>query len=157
MTNFICRSTSNPKCHVTFSNTELNVNWHVQFIFKCHLNFGLHNILEILVFWIIKIQSWFVSERYQSSVSILRSRMFLQMLKMLAQSIASTSRPQRKTRIRASRVFEFNVLRKWLLIAFCLKNPLTNSYTWWNEYDFLPKLHNFRSICVSYQIATTYA
>ena len=33
---------------------------------------------------------------YQSSVSILQSRMFLQMLKMVAQSIAQPSSPQRE-------------------------------------------------------------
>ena len=49
------------------------------------------------------------------------------MLKMVAQSIASTSSPQRGTHIRASRVFKFNLLRK------------------------------FRPICVPFQIATTYA
>ena len=47
------------------------------------------------------------------------------MLKMVAQSIASTSSPQRKTCIRASRVFKFNLLRNWFLIAFCLENPLS--------------------------------
>jgi hypothetical protein len=62
---------------------------------------------------------------YQLSVSILWSHMFLQMLKMVAQSIASTSSPQRETRIRASRVLKFNLLRKWFLIAFCFKNPLS--------------------------------
>ena len=35
------------------------------------------------------------------------------------------------------------------------KSSLTNNYTWWNEYNFLPKLHKFRPICVSLQIATT--
>ena len=54
-----------------------------------------------------------------------RSSMFIQMLKMVAQSIASTSSPQRETRIRASRVFNFNLLRKRLLIAFCLENTLS--------------------------------
>jgi len=62
---------------------------------------------------------------YQSSVSILRSHMFLQMLKMVAQSIASTSSPQRESCIRAAKVLKFNLLRKWLLIAFCLENPLS--------------------------------
>ena len=65
----------------------------------------------------------------QSSVSIHRSRMLLQMLKMVAQSIAYTSSPQRETRIRASRVLRFNLLRKWLLIAFCLENPLSHCLT----------------------------
>ena len=51
--------------------------------------------------------------------------MFLHMLKMVAQSIASTSSPQRETRIRASRVFKFNLLRKWLLIGFFLENSFS--------------------------------
>ena len=83
--------------------------------------------------------------------------MFFQMLEMIAQSIASTLSPQIETYIRASRVFKFNLLRKWLLIAFWLKNPLTKSYTWWNEYNFLRKLNKFRPICMFFQIATTYA
>ena len=74
---------------------------------------------------------------------------------MVAQSITSTSSPHRKTRIRTSRVFKFNLLCKWLLIAFYLENPLTNNYTRWNEYNFLPKLHKFRPFCVPFQIATT--
>lgn len=65
-------------------------------------------------------------KNYQSSVSILRSCMFIQILKTVAQFIASTSSPQRETRIRASRVFKFKLLRKWLLIALiCLENPLS--------------------------------
>ena len=114
----------------------MDVNWHIYFILKCHLNFGLHNSIEILIFCIIKWQSWFVTKNYQSSVNILCSRMFIQMLKMVAQSIVFTSRPKRETHIRASRVFKFNLLQKWHLIAFCLENLLTNSYTWWNEYNF---------------------
>ena len=83
--------------------------------------------------------------------------MFLQMLKMVAQSIASTSSPQRETRIRASRVFKFNLLRKWLLIAFCLENPLSQIAVFDGmSIIFLPKLHKFRPICVPFQIATTY-
>jgi hypothetical protein len=34
------------------------------------------------------------------------------MLKMVDQSIASTSSPQRDTRIRASRVFKFNIQKR---------------------------------------------
>ena len=34
---------------------------------------------------------------------------------------------------------------------------LTNCNTWWNEYNFLPKLYKFRPICVPFQIATVYA
>ena len=58
---------------------------------------------------------------YQSSVSIFWSHVFLQMLKMIAQSNCIHFKPQSETRIRASKVFKFNLLRKWLLIAFCLK------------------------------------
>ena len=65
-------------------------------------------------------------KNYQSSVSILQSHMFLQMLKMVAPSFAYTSSPKRDSRIRASRVVKFNLLRKWLLIAFCLKIPLSH-------------------------------
>ena len=65
-------------------------------------------------------------KNYQLSVSILWSRIFLQTLKMVAQSIAYTSSPQIGTRRRASRVFKFNLMCKWLLIAFCVKNPLSH-------------------------------
>ena len=111
-----------------FFKAKMNVNWHHHFISKCHLNFGLHNILGKLIFWIINMQSWFFTiKNYQSSVSILRSCMFLQVLKTVAHSIASTSSPQKETRKRASRVFfKFNLLRKWLLIAFCMENPLSH-------------------------------
>jgi hypothetical protein len=80
------------------------------------------------------------------------------MLKMVDQSIASTSSPQRETRIRALRVFKFNLLRKWLLIAFCLENPLSQiAILDGMGIIFLPKLHKFRPIGVPFQIATTYA
>ena len=130
LTSFIWRWTSNPKCHVTILKTKLNINWHLYFIPKCNLNFGLHNILGKLIFWIINMQFWFakkiMKKKYQSSISILWSRMFLQMLKMVAQSIAKTSSPQRKNCIRTSRVFKFNLLCRWLLIAFCLEDPLSH-------------------------------
>jgi hypothetical protein len=59
------------------------------------------------------------------SISILRSRKFLQMLKMVAHSNASISSPQREIRIRASRIFKFNLSCEWFWIAFCLENPLS--------------------------------
>ena len=62
LTNFIWQSTSNPKWHMTFSKTKMNVNWNILFILRCCLNFGLHNILGELIFWVIKIQSWFVTK-----------------------------------------------------------------------------------------------
>ena len=49
---------------------------------------------------------------------------FFQMMKMIAQSIVSTSSPQR-----ASRVFKLNSLYNWLLFVFCLKNPLSQIST----------------------------
>ena len=52
--------------------------------------------------------------------------MFLHMLKMVAQPIASTS--SHKWDLHKSiKGFKFDLLRKWLLIAFCLENSLTNS------------------------------
>ena len=41
---------------------------------------------------------------------------------------------------------------------FFAKSSLTNSSTWWNEYNFLPKVpkvHKSEPICVPFQIATT--
>ena len=55
--------------------------------------------------------------------NILQSGIFLQMLKMVGQSIASTSNAKKQTCIRASRVFKFNMLCKWLVIALCFENP----------------------------------
>ena len=82
----------------------------------------------------------------------------MKMLKMIDQSIASTSSPQRETRIRATKVFKFNLLRKWLLIAFCLENPLFQiAILDGIILIFLSKLHKLRPICVPSQIATTYA
>ena len=67
-------------------------------------------------------------QTYQSSVSIFWSRMCLQMLKLVTQSIASTSSPQRETRIRVSRVFQVQPI---VQVAFdCIlfgKPSLTNS------------------------------
>ena len=40
----------------------MNVNWCIRFILKRHLNFGLHDILEKLIFWIINIPSCFVTK-----------------------------------------------------------------------------------------------
>ena len=62
-TNFIWRSTSNPKCHMAWLKTKMNVNEHLHFIPKCHLNFGSHNILGKLIYWIINMQSWIVTKK----------------------------------------------------------------------------------------------
>ena len=50
LTNFITPSTSNPKCHVTFSITEMNINWHLQFFLNCHLNVICLVVGVILIF-----------------------------------------------------------------------------------------------------------
>ena len=51
LTNFMWRATPNPKCHVTFSKTKLNVNWHLHFIPKYHLNIWLTQYFRKLIFW----------------------------------------------------------------------------------------------------------
>ena len=74
------------------SKTKMSVNWHPHFIPKCHLNFWLTQYLRQNNIWITNMQPWFVTKKIiknnQSSVSILQSHMFLQILEMLAQSIA---------------------------------------------------------------------
>jgi len=57
------------KFHLTFNfKSKVNVNWHIHFILKCHLNFGLYNILGQLKFWIIKSQSRFVTKKNLLSI-----------------------------------------------------------------------------------------
>ena len=100
----------------------------------------------------------FNKKYYQSSGSILRSHMFLQMLKMVARSIAFTSSPQRGDPHNNIKGLQVQTIMQ--VVFDCIlfgKSSLTNSCTWWNEYNFLPKLHKFRPICVPFQIATTYA
>ena len=128
LTNFIWRLTSNPKCHVTFFKTKMNVNWHLHFIPKCHPNFGLHNILGKLIFWIINMQSWLATKKNELSIepkypSVLHVSPNVEDGSPIHCIILS---PQIETHIRASRVFKFNLLRNWFLIAFCLENPLSH-------------------------------
>ena len=77
---------------------------------------------------------------------------------MVAQSIASTSSHTKRDLLKSIKGLQVQPIAQ---IAFdCIlfgKSSLTNSYTWWNEYNFLPKLHKFRPICVPFQIATTFA
>ena len=116
-----------PKCYVTFSKTKMNVNWH-PFYSKMSPQFWVTQYFRETN--ILKNQNAILicnKKNYESSVSILRSRMFLQMLTIVAQSIASTSSPQRETHIRASRVFKFNLSCKWLSIAFCLEISLSQT------------------------------
>ena len=44
---FVSCSTSNPKCHVTFSKTKMNVNWCRHFLLKCHLNIPQNMIFHL--------------------------------------------------------------------------------------------------------------
>ena len=61
LTNFIWSLTSNPNCHVTFSKTKMNVNWHLHFLFKCHLN------VICLVVHVISISKVSIDVRFFSS------------------------------------------------------------------------------------------
>ena len=99
---------------------------------KCHLNFGLHNILEKLIFWFIKTQSWFLTKKNKIKKKKPSIKCKYSAVLHVSPNVqdgspiqVSTSSPKRETRIRASRVFEFNLLHKWLLIAFCLENLLS--------------------------------
>ena len=69
--------------------------------------------------------SWFVTPKKKLSINRKYASVSHVFPKMVAQSIESTSSPRRETHIWASRVFKFNLLRKWLVIAFCLENPLS--------------------------------
>ena len=61
LTNFTWCSTSNSRCHVTSSNTKMNINWHLHFFSKmsfqchmssstCHFNFQSDNWLVVFSF-----------------------------------------------------------------------------------------------------------
>ena len=91
--------------------------WVTQYFRKTHILNNQHTILVCH------------PKNCQLSIGILWFRMVLQTLKMVAQSIASTSSPQRETCIRVARVFKINLTSKRLLIAFCLKNPLSQTTT----------------------------
>jgi len=49
LTNFIGHSISNPKCHVTFPKTKMNVNWHLHILLKCHLSVTCLVVRVILI------------------------------------------------------------------------------------------------------------
>ena len=58
LTKFIWHSTSNPKCHVMFSKTKKNVNWHLNILLKCHLNVTCLVVRVISIFK-VPIDVWF--------------------------------------------------------------------------------------------------
>ena len=53
LANFNRRSTSNPKCHVMFSITKMNVNWHLHFLLKWHLNVTCLAVRVISIFKVL--------------------------------------------------------------------------------------------------------
>jgi hypothetical protein len=54
LTNSIWHWTSNPKCHMTFSKTKMDFNWHLHILQKYHLN------VTFLVISICKVSSFFL-------------------------------------------------------------------------------------------------
>ena len=147
------RATPNPKCHVTFSKTKLNVNWHLHSIPKCHLNIWLTQYFRKLIFWMICNKKILSIERKYPSVSHVSPNV-------------EDGRPIhcihfKPTKRNPHKSIKGLQVQPIAQVAFdCIlfgKSSLTNSYTWWNEYNFLPKLHKFKPICVPFHIATTYA
>jgi len=55
--NFWC-SISNPKCHVMFSKTKINVNWHLHFLLSCHL-IVICLVVHVLSISKVSIDLWF--------------------------------------------------------------------------------------------------
>ena len=62
LTNFIWHSPSNPKCHVTFSKTKMNVNWHLHFLLKFHLNV-ICLVVHVISICKVSIIVWFFSSQ----------------------------------------------------------------------------------------------
>ena len=60
LANSIWRSTSNPRCHVTFSKTKINVNWHLHFHLKCHLNV-VCLVVRVISIFKVSIDAWVFS------------------------------------------------------------------------------------------------
>ena len=91
-------------------------------------------------------------------ISILQFWMSLQIFRMVAQAIASTSSPQRETPHKSIKSLQVQPIAQVAFDCILFGESLSsNNYTWWNEHNFLPKLHKSRQICVSFQNATTNA
>ena len=73
LTNFIWHWTSNPKCHMTFSNMKLSVNWYLHFLLKCHLNVTCL-VIHVISIWKVSIDVWFFLHKsyYMSKIWIVR-------------------------------------------------------------------------------------
>ena len=70
--NFIWRSTSNPKCHMMFSKTKRNVNWHLHCLLKCHLNVTCL-IMRVISICKVSIDVWFFS--FTSHIDMSKSKL----------------------------------------------------------------------------------
>ena len=64
-TTFNRRSTSNPKCHVTFSKTKMNVNYHPHFLLSSHFNVTCL-VLRVNSIFNVSIDAWFFLHKSQS-------------------------------------------------------------------------------------------
>ena len=141
LTNFMWHSTSKPKCHVTFLKKKMNVNWHLHFIPKSHLNFWLTQYFRKLIFWIFK-KSWFVTKK---KLSI--ERKYPSVLHV-SPNVEDGSpihcihfKPTKRNPHKSIKGLQVQPIAQ---VAFdCIlfgKSSLTNSYTWWNEYNFFAKV-----------------
>jgi len=107
-----------------FQKIKMNVNWHIHFTLKCHLKFGLQNILETNT---LNNQNMILTCKKKQSIQ--RKYPSVSYVSPHVEDGSPTHcihfKPTRETCIRASRVFKSDLLRKWLLIAFCLENSLS--------------------------------
>jgi len=110
----------------------LNVNWHLHFIPKCHLNIWLTQYFRKLIFWMICNKKKLSIERKYPSVSHVSPNV-------------EDGRPIhcihfKPTKRNPHKSIKGLQVQPIAQVAFdCIlfgKSSLTNSYTWWNEYNF---------------------
>ena len=63
-------STSNRKCHMTFSKTNMNINWHLHFLLKCHLNVTCL-VAHVIPISKVSIDVWFICFTSHTTCQIL--------------------------------------------------------------------------------------
>ena len=63
---------SNPKCHMMFSKTKRNVNWHLHCLLKCHLNVTCL-IMRVISICKVSIDVWFFS--FTSHIDMSKSKL----------------------------------------------------------------------------------
>jgi hypothetical protein len=135
-----------------------SVSWHMHFILKHHLNFGLQYIFKkpnILnnqnTIFICNKKNLSIKCKY-SSVSHVSPN-----VKDGSPIHCIHFKPTKRVMHKSNKGLKVQPIAQVALDCILFgKSSLTNNYTWWNEYDFMSKLHKFRSICVPFQIATTY-